>query len=97
MLGPRARRTPNQNRRDRRRIIVSVVIVAVVALILGEVIDDIVKSGPGVQRRANATWVAAASAVIAQSNLEARELPRHPLPLDVASLVRPGDPRGSPH
>ncbi len=74
MLGPRARRTPNQSRRDRRRIIVTVVIVAVVALILGEVIDDIVKSGPGVQRRANATWVAAASAVIDQSNLEAGEL-----------------------
>lgn len=74
MLGPRARRSPNQTRRDRRRIAITVVIVAVVALVLGEVIDDIVKSSPGVERRSDATWVSAASAVIAQSNVESVEL-----------------------
>jgi hypothetical protein len=74
VFGPRGRRTPNQTRQDRRRIVITVVLVAVVALILGEVIDDIVKSSPGVERRADATWVSAASAVIAQSNIEAGEL-----------------------
>ena len=74
MLGPHARRTPNQTRRDHRRIVLTVVVVAVVALVLGEVIDDIVKSSPGAQRRAEATWVSAASAVVAQSNTEAGEL-----------------------
>jgi hypothetical protein len=74
VLGPRSRRTPNQTRRERRRIVFGIVIVAIVALVLGEVIDGIVKSSPGAQRHADATWVAAASAVIAQSNIESAEL-----------------------
>lgn len=74
MLGARTRRTSNKTRRDRRRIGLTILIVLVVALVLGEVIDDMVRSTPSAIRRGDRTWVAAAAAVIVQSNLEANEL-----------------------
>ena len=68
MLGPRSHHTPETHRRDRRRITIGIAIIIVVAIVLGEVINDIVKSSPPTAKRTEATWVAAVAGIISESN-----------------------------
>ena len=68
MLGPRSRGPLPSTRRERWRVIVVVVVCLLVGLVVGEVADQVVKSSSGVGRRTDKTWLAAVSAIVAESN-----------------------------
>jgi hypothetical protein len=64
----RGRRALPPTRREHWRAVIGVVVVLLVCLVVGEVVDQVVKSSPGVGRRTNETWVAAVAALVDESN-----------------------------
>jgi hypothetical protein len=64
----RGRRALPPSGREHWRVVIGVVVVLLVCLVVGEVVDQVVKSSPGVDRRTNKTWVAAVAALVDESN-----------------------------
>ncbi len=60
--------TPGPIRRSKRRIAGAIVATLVLALVLGETINDVVKSSNGARMRALASWEAVASPLIVEEN-----------------------------
>jgi hypothetical protein len=64
----RGRRALPVSRREHWRVVIGVVVLLLVCLVVGEVVDQVVKSSPGVGRRTNETWAAAVAALVDESN-----------------------------
>ena len=64
----RGRRALPPTRREHWRVVIGAVVILLVCLVVGEVVDQVVKSSPGVGRRTNETWVAAVAALVDESN-----------------------------
>ncbi|MCU1492948.1 MAG: hypothetical protein JWO62_712 [Acidimicrobiaceae bacterium] len=68
MLGPLARGSAPLKRRARRRIVVVVISALVLALLVGEVVDQVVKASTPAARRSTSSWVAAVAPIVGESS-----------------------------